>query len=160
MNRHVIWMAPLVVAVIIGIQYYAGTAAALRAELERQALVNAVDDLWLQAVNLGKNRRRYPIIYFSDSLGDALAMTVCARPNPEITFNEPLIRQYRWYMHNLTVPHEMGHVLVCLEDGPKPLDPHGQEWADAVRVLVAHDEAEDIIAEQAKVDPPNEEEQQ
>ena len=116
---------------------------------DQNAFVSAVDDLWFQALHLGADQERWPEVVFAENLVDVLARTRCERPRPIIEINARLLSQYRWYYQNLTVPHEMAHVMVCLAGSPDDWrDHHGDAWAGWVRLLVPRERAEEVLAEQ------------
>jgi hypothetical protein len=81
------------------------------------------------------------------------AQTRCERPRPVIEFDAALTADHPWYAQNLAVPHEMAHVLVCLDGDPTAwADEHGEAWQAAVRSLLPRDEAEMVLAEQAALE--------
>lgn len=146
----------LVGAALVGAMLYTHIQASAEqhAAANRNMLINAVDDLWLQAAERGANPNRWPEVEFVDDLdANKLAITRCSYPQPTIVFNEPLIAKRRWTFEHWTVPHEMAHVLVCLDGNAQHwAEQHGEGWQEKVRLLLPHDEAEDILAEQAVVD--------
>jgi len=116
---------------------------------DRDTLVSAVDDLWLQALHVGADPDRWPDVVFLSDFGTPLARTRCSRPRPEIQFNDDLLQRYRWHLHNMTVAHEMAHIMVCLDGkADEWRDHHGEHWENWVRLLVPRDVADDIIADQ------------
>jgi hypothetical protein len=117
-----------------------------RAEAER-ALTVAVDDLWLQALDLGVDPNRWPEVRFEPLDAGRMAETHCGR-RPAIVFNTAKLEQ-RWYLTELAVPHELAHVLVCLDGGVTwGAEPHGPAWERRVRDLLPHERAEEVLAEE------------
>lgn len=125
-------------------------AGAREREARLQAdVVAAVDDLWLQALDLGADRNRWPEVVFETWPENDLARTRCERPRPVIAVNARLLGAYDWYFREYGVPHELAHVMVCLDGSPDDWRAqHGDAWADWVRRLVPRDRAEEILAEQ------------
>jgi hypothetical protein len=118
---------------------------------QRDGLTSAVDDLWLQALELGAARDRWPKVQFV-ALDKAIGQTRCTRPNPIIEFDaEQLVDRYD-LMHDLTVGHEMAHVMTCVEGDLDEMKRHGAAWAGWVARLVPRDVAQRILEEQHTLD--------
>ncbi len=117
-------------------------------------VVAAVDDLWLQALELGADGNRWPEVVFETWPEQDLARTRCERPRPVIAVNARLLGAYDWYFREYGVPHELAHVMVCLDGSPDDRRvAHGDAWADWVIRLVPRDRADEILAEQGRLEP-------
>lgn len=115
----------------------------------RDRLTSAVDDLWLQAVYLGADRNRYPEVSFAPTEPGILAKTRCTRPRPVITFASNIAGAEQDMLY-AAIPHEMAHVMVCLDGDPNEWkDQHGTAWQGWLQRLVPREQAEDIIEIQA-----------
>jgi hypothetical protein len=154
MKAHVIGFA-VTLGVVIGLAGALKRGAAAAEDRERNAFISAVDDLWLQALKDGANRHRWPDIQFAEDLGADLARTRCRPTRPIIDVNLKHLVEYSWAYRELVAPHELAHVMVCLDGDPTAWsDGHGEAWQNWVRRLVPADRAEEVLAEQAKFTEP------
>lgn len=116
----------------------------------RNRAISAVDDAWLRATHAGADPDLWPEVRFADSLGSRIAETRCSYPRATITFSLEHLERFWPIVEAVVAPHEIAHVLVCLDGADSVLDnPHGEEWASWVRRLVPRDQAEEIISAEA-----------
>ncbi len=119
----------------------------------QSSLFYAVDHLWSEALTLGAESDRKPLVAFvsKDEIGGMVAQTKCLEPRPVIEFNRDYALEHLSYVRAFAPAHEMAHVLVCLWGKRSEWDePHGEPWQRNVRLLVDHDQAEDIVEEELK----------
>lgn len=117
--------------------------------VREDVIVSKVDDLWLQATSLGVDADRWPRVSFRALEGEYARTRCNSGGHPEITVDTQHIPT-EFFARTFVVPHEMAHVMVCLE---RPgAEPHGQEWHDWVIRLVPRTDAEEILALQEALD--------
>lgn len=124
-------------------------------EREETAIFAVVERLWQEAVVLGYDPDRKPMIAFVDDDTTPLAQTECLSPRPVIDVNRRYLAKAPQFVGGVAIPHEMAHVLVCLGGSREEwAQVHGPAWERAVRLLVERDAATDLITLQHTLDPP------
>jgi hypothetical protein len=127
----------LAVSIVIATVFY----NANEVERARSTIFAAVDAHWHSARALGAPDELRPLVLFvrggcGEDCSDApLAETSCIEPNPVIEIDERAFEAdlLDWTV-TYAIPHEMAHVLVCIEEGGLTR-PHGERWRSAVRRL-------------------------